>query len=180
MSLWLQGPDEQPLTVLGDITGWLFSGQIVLPTAIVLCLVLLLRGRVLLALSAGLIFPLVALEAVLKLLIAAPPASNYLRVRILTVSPDTGIKALEHGFPSGHAARIGFVIGWLALLLTPRRYRAPVVAGLLLLTLFIAWTRIYVGDHSLLEIIAGLLLAAMFLPLARGLMALARRRQPAR
>jgi len=174
VSIFLQGPDEQPLTVLGDITGWLFSGQLLLPAALVLCLVLLLRGRVLLAFSAGVIFPLIAVEAILKLLIDRPPASAYLRVRVLTISPGTGIRALEHGFPSGHAARIAFAIGWLALLLTPRRYRWLVLSGMLLLTLFVCWTRIYVGDHSLLEIVAGLLLATAFLPLAAALMALAR------
>jgi membrane-associated phospholipid phosphatase len=68
------------------------------------------------------------------------------------------------------------VLGWLMLLLVPRRYRLPVLLVAVPLMLFVAWTRIYVGDHSLLEIVAGLLLAATFLPLAAALMRLSRPR----
>ncbi|MBV8085741.1 MAG: phosphatase PAP2 family protein, partial [Chloroflexi bacterium] len=70
---------------------------------------------------------------------------------------------LAHGFPSGHASRAGFALGWLAIVLTPPQYRKPVLAVATVLTLAVCWTRIYVGDHSLLEILAGLALALTFL-----------------
>jgi len=178
VSMWLQGPDERPLTVVGFFTDWLFSAQVVLGLGALVAVVLVVRRRWLLAASAALVFPLVFLEVALKFLGDQPPASKFLQVRALFTSSNVHVEALAHGFPSGHAARIGFALGWL-LLLAPPRYRPVVAAGTLLLTLFIAWTRIYVGDHSLLEIVAGLLLAAAFLPLAGALLSLSRR-QPAR
>ena len=177
--MWLQGPDERPLTVVGFFTDWLFSAQVVLGLGALVAVVLVVRRRWLLAASAALVFPLVFLEVALKFLVDQPPASKFLQVRLLFTSSNVHVEALAHGFPSGHAARIGFALGWLLLLLAPRRQRPVVAAGTLLLTLFIAWTRIYVGDHSLLEIVAGLLLAAAFLPLAGALLSLSRR-QPAR
>ncbi|HEY8691762.1 MAG TPA: phosphatase PAP2 family protein [Chloroflexota bacterium] len=179
VSMWLQGPDERPLTVVGFFTDWLFSAQVVLGLGALVAVVLVVRRRWLLAASAALVFPLVFLEVALKFLVDQPPASKFLQVRALFTSSNVHVEALAHGFPSGHAARIGFALGWLLLLLAPRRQRPVVAAGTLLLTLFIAWTRIYVGDHSLLEIVAGLLLAAAFLPLAGALLSLSRR-QPAR
>ncbi|MFI5268991.1 MAG: phosphatase PAP2 family protein, partial [Chloroflexota bacterium] len=178
-SVWLQGPQEPALTVVGFFTDWLFSAQLVLGLAALLCVVLAFRRRWLLAASAALVFPVVLLEAVLKFLVHQPPASTFLQVRVLFRSSDVNLEALAHGFPSGHAARIGFVLGWLLLLLVPRSCRPQVTLGTLLLTLLIAWTRIYVGDHSLLEIVAGLLLAAAFLPLAGALMSIGKR-QPGR
>jgi membrane-associated phospholipid phosphatase len=176
ISGWLQGPPEQALTVIGFFTDWLFSGQLVVALGLLLCIVLALRGQWLLAASVALVFPVIFLEAVLKFLINQPPASTFLQVRVLFRSSDPQVAPLEHGFPSGHASRIGFVLGWLMLLLVPRRYRLPVLLVAVPLMLFVAWTRIYVGDHSLLEIVAGLLLAATFLPLAAALMRLSRPR----
>ena len=177
VSSWLQGPSEYPLTVVGFVTDWLFSAEVVLGLAALGCLVLAVCRRWLLAASLALVFPVVAAETVLKYLIAQPPASTYLQVRVLFRTSDVQIAALEHGFPSGHAARIGFALGWLALLLAPARWRVPLALGAAVVALFSAWTRIYVGDHSLLEIVAGLVLAGIYLPLAGALMALARRRR---
>jgi membrane-associated phospholipid phosphatase len=179
VSAWLQGPSEYPLTVTGFVTDWLFSPQVVLGLAALGCLALTISRRWMLAASLALVFPVVAAETVLKYLIDQPPASGFLQVRVLQRTSDVHFAAFEHGFPSGHAARIAFAIGWLALLLAPARWRVPIAAAATILALFSAWTRIYVGDHSLLEIIAGLLLAGVFLPLAGALIALARRR-PAR
>lgn len=174
-SMWLQGPTEYPLSVVGFITDWLFSAQVILGLAALGCLIFILKRRWPLAVSILLVFPLVLVETILKLVIDQPPASTFLQVRVLFRSSDVHLHALEHGFPSGHAARIGFAIGWLALLLVPQRYRPATVSAIVVVTLFVAWTRIYVGDHSLLEIVAGLLLAAVFLPLAGALMALPKR-----
>ena len=179
ISQWLQGPAERSLTDIGFVTDWLFSGEVVLGVAAICCVVLLIRGRWLLALSAGVVFPAVVTEIILKLLIAKPPASSYLRVRVLVPS-GVPVQALAHGFPSGHAARIGFVIGWLTLLLVPARYRLAAAVAAAVIAFFCVWTRIYVGDHSLLEIVAGLLLAGVFLPVAGVLMAQAKARRPAR
>ncbi|HEX6511285.1 MAG TPA: phosphatase PAP2 family protein [Chloroflexota bacterium] len=177
ISAWIQGPEEQPLTVIGFLTDWLFSGQVVVGLGIAACIVFALRRQRLAALSAALIFPLVLVEVALKVLVDQPPASSYLHIRLLFGS-SLGVRALEHGFPSGHASRIGFVIGWLALVVVPRRYRWPAAAVLSLLTLFIVWTRLYVGDHSVLELLAGLLLAAAFLLPAQALARLAKATPP--
>jgi membrane-associated phospholipid phosphatase len=176
-SIWVQGPREQALIVVGFLTDWLCSWEVLLTATVIVCLVLAAKRRWLAALSASLMFPLVLAEVALKYFVPDPPASNYLQVRLLFESPH--IETLTNGFPSGHAARIGFAVGWITVFLTPARYRAPVLAGILPLILFIGWTRIYVGDHSLLEIVAGLLLSLVFLLPAWTLMSLAKR-QPAR
>jgi membrane-associated phospholipid phosphatase len=164
VSVVAQGPEEAPLTLVGFFTDWLFSAKVLLPTLALACLLLLVRRRWRTAFSLGLIFPLVVVELLLKLLIHQPPASHYLNVRLMFATSNPGIEVLEHGFPSGHAARIGFVLLWLALVLVPARSHPRAVFAAVLLILFSAWTRIYVGDHSVLEVIAGLLLAAVFLP----------------
>ncbi|HLG69446.1 MAG TPA: phosphatase PAP2 family protein [Chloroflexota bacterium] len=152
-----------PLTIVGLVTEWAFSGQVIVVAAAAACLVLLVKRRWLLALSAALAFPLMATEVVLKFLINEPPASRYLQVRSLFAHGGPAVSELARGFPSGHGSRIGFAIGWLALLVIPARYRLPAAGVALILTLFVAWTRVYVGDHSLLEMIAGLLLSLVFL-----------------
>ena len=55
---------------------------------------------------------------------------------------------------------------WIALLLVPARHRGKALIAAVVLALFAAWTRVYVGDHSVLEVVAGLLLAVVFLPAA--------------
>jgi membrane-associated phospholipid phosphatase len=162
VSVWLQGPEVMWLTLLGAATDALFLAETVLPLAALAFLVLAWRRHWLLALSVGCIVPVVGLEVVLKYLLDVPNASTYLQVRKVLQTPGAPT-ALEHGFPSGHASRAGFTLGWLAIALTPPRYRKPVFAGVAVLTLAVCWTRIYVGDHSLLEILAGLALALTFL-----------------
>jgi len=173
-SRWLQGPAEFALTVVGAVTQQLFSGQVVLGVALIAAVLLLLRRRWLLAASMAAVFPLVLAEVALKLLIQQPPASRYLQLRLLFSSYGPP-GALATGFPSGHAARAMFVIGWLTVVFTPNRYRPLALAGAIVLTLFVCWTRIYVGDHSVLEIVAGLVLAVVFLVPAGVLSLLARR-----
>ncbi|HLQ31583.1 MAG TPA: phosphatase PAP2 family protein [Chloroflexota bacterium] len=179
ISVWLQGPEELPLTVTGFLTDWLFSGQLSLAVALIVCIIFAVKRQWFLALSAATIFPLVAVEGFLKVIIHQPPASGFLQTRVLPLTSDLKLRAIEHGFPSGHSARLAFIVGWVALLLVPARYRWPVAAALLILALFMAWTRIYVGDHSLLEVVAGLLLAGVFLPASWALALLAKQR-PAR
>ena len=165
VSIVAQGPEETPLTVVGFFTDWLFSAQIMLGVAALVCLVLAIRRRWSIALSLATIFPLVVVEAVLKVIIHAPPASRFLQIRTLLPS-GLNVEAIEHGFPSGHSARIGFLFGWIALLLVPQRHRGTALVSAAVLALFAAWTRVYVGDHSVLEVVAGLLLAVVFLPAA--------------
>ncbi len=177
-SLWLQGPAEPALTAVGFVTDWLCSWQFLLSLAALGCLALALTGRWLAAFSGALIFPLVAVEVAMKYAIEEPPASHFLQTRSLFTSSYVHIEGLSNGFPSGHAARIGFAAGWLAVFCTPARYRAVVLGAVELVTLFVGWTRIYVGDHSALEIVAGLLLSLAFLFPAWRLLELSR--QPAR
>jgi undecaprenyl-diphosphatase len=175
VSVWLQGPAELALTVVGAITESLFSGLVVLILTVAGCLFFLWRRQALLAASLATIFPLVCIEVVLKYLLSHPSASRVLQLRKLFATEQTGPTFLLSGFPSGHASRAAFVIGWLAVLLLPQRYRMWGLLAALVLTAFVAWTRIYVGDHSLLEVVAGLLLAAVFLVPAALLRAAANR-----
>jgi undecaprenyl-diphosphatase len=63
------------------------------------------------------------------------------------------------GFPSGHTMGIIICCGFLAYLLVPKIKsglgKASVIAIALLIAAFIGFSRLYVGDHYLTDIIAG-------------------------
>ncbi len=71
---------------------------------------------------------------------------------------------LKGSFPSGHALRSAFFCAFLAVLLWSRRDALSRAAALLFipLELYIAFTRIYMGDHWVSDVAAGLLLGASF------------------
>ncbi len=163
MSVWLQGPELLPLTVIGFLTDWLFSGKILVPLALLGVALLAWQRRWSLAASLLVFFPLVAAGAGLKYVLPTPAAATFLKVRVLFVSSFGGPQFLANGYPSGHAARTAFALGWLVLAFAPSpgRLRAAVFA--IVLTCCVGWTRIYVGDHTLLEILGGLALALVFL-----------------
>ena len=70
--------------------------------------------------------------------------------------------ALGYGFPSGHALRAAGLCAYLGLVLVagrPRKFgRWAAAVGLAVLALGIAFTRIYLGVHSLTDVTAGLLI----------------------
>ena len=163
ISIWLQGPSGFAMTAFSSVDGWLFSAEVVAVLAAGAIAVLLKQRHWLLAASLTPLLAVVVVEVIFKYLIPEQPASAYLQVRKLLSTPSDVPAVLNHGFPSGHASRIGFVLGWLAVVLTPPRYRPVAALITCLAAFFLCWTRIYAGDHSLLEIIGGLILAAVFL-----------------
>lgn len=76
--------------------------------------------------------------------------------------------ALEYGMPSTHAM-VGVSIPFSVLLYTMQRYEYPVLVGLGIAILWctvISVSRLYLGMHTVLDIIAGLILAmALMIPL---------------
>ncbi|MBV9120450.1 MAG: phosphatase PAP2 family protein [Chloroflexi bacterium] len=162
-SIWLQGREALPLTLLGLVTEWLFLGQVVVFAAVVGTAFAMWKRRWRLAASIAAVLPVVLAEVAGKYLLRVPSANHYLATRVLIYTENNVPDALKTGFPSGHAARATFVIGWIAvaLLAAKLRVRTAFLVGVLILA--VCWTRIYVGDHSLLEIVAGILLALVFL-----------------
>src|SRR5579884_2427503 len=156
-SAWLQGPEVGALVLVGGVTEYLFSP--VLSSLIALAGIALLwrSGRRQLALSLALFFVAVAAAAALKFVLRHPSPGNLLVVR--RVFPSTALPAElnANGFPSGHETRAAFLIGWFSL-----RSASTATLGLLL-ALVVGWTRIYVGDHFLFDVLGGLFLAAVFL-----------------
>ncbi|MDE3074461.1 MAG: phosphatase PAP2 family protein, partial [Chloroflexota bacterium] len=162
LSLWLQGPDVYPLTVIGSAVAWLFSGQVTIGVSVIGAMLLWLAGRRKAAVSLCAVLPLVAAEVALKYAIRHPSPDGVLAVRTL-VHIDVGPRFLQFSFPSGHAARAAFLLLWTPLWLFGERYRAAAAGAAALLLGFIGWGRIYAGDHWLLDVVAGFLLAGFFL-----------------
>ena len=63
------------------------------------------------------------------------------------------------GFPSGHSFSAVLCFGLLAYLLAPkmpsRFWKAAVIVAAVLIILFIGFSRIFVGDHYLTDVLAG-------------------------
>lgn len=63
------------------------------------------------------------------------------------------------GFPSGHSISAVMCFGLLAYLLVPkiplRFWKSVAIAGAVLVVLFIGFSRIFVGDHYLTDVLAG-------------------------
>jgi undecaprenyl-diphosphatase len=63
------------------------------------------------------------------------------------------------GFPSGHTISAVMCFGLLAYLLAPsmkaRIWKAIVILAMALITLYIGFSRIFVGDHYLTDVLAG-------------------------
>lgn len=74
--------------------------------------------------------------------------------------------ALEYGMPSTHAM-VSFTVPMSVLFLTMSRYEYPVYIGLIIAVLWcilVSTSRLYLGMHSVADILGGLLLAACLLP----------------
>ncbi|MGE5222494.1 MAG: phosphatase PAP2 family protein, partial [Omnitrophica WOR_2 bacterium] len=63
------------------------------------------------------------------------------------------------GFPSGHAMSAMVCYGFLAYLLVPympnRFWKGVVIALAVLISLYIGFSRVFVGDHYLSDVLAG-------------------------
>ncbi|KAK9508276.1 hypothetical protein O3M35_007973 [Rhynocoris fuscipes] len=73
--------------------------------------------------------------------------------------------ALEYGMPSTHAM-VGISIPFSVLLYTMQRYEYPVIIGFVIAVLWctvISVSRLYLGMHTVLDVIVGLLLASLLM-----------------
>lgn len=167
-SQWLQGPQIPWLTAISSGFDWLFSGQVIMVGAAVVFGMLWWRGRRTAALALCAVLAVVAVEVVLKDVLRRPSPLGVLAERRL-FDVAVGPAFLQFSFPSGHAARESFVIGWAVLWLIGDRWRGPLLWTGAFLIGFIGWTRIYNGNHWLLDVIAGVLPSTVFLALAESL-----------
>ena len=74
------------------------------------------------------------------------------------------------GFPSGHSISAVMCFGLLAYLLVPiipaRLWKVVVIAAAVLVMLYIGFSRIFVGDHYLTDVLAGYALGILWSGLA--------------
>jgi membrane-associated phospholipid phosphatase len=161
---------ENPvLEAIGAVTGILFSAEASVSYGALGALYLWRRGQGHWALAPLAFVAATPVEMLLKRFANQPYVPQDLHS---TFSYPLTVVQLGGSFPSGHALRTGFFLTFLAVLLWQGggRGRRAAAVGALLLALFIAYTRVYVGDHWLSDVVAGLALgAATALPLAAGL-----------
>ncbi|MHB1132506.1 MAG: phosphatase PAP2 family protein [Chloroflexota bacterium] len=151
------------LEVLAALTGIAFSAEFSLVYGLGAAILLWRRGLGRWSLAPFGFVAVTPIEMVLKRYVDQPyvPAELHSDVPY----PLLGVH-LGGAFPSGHALRTAFFLVFVAVLLWRRRQR-PAALALLALALFIGYTRVYVGDHWLSDVVAGLTLgAATALPLA--------------
>ncbi len=162
-SRWLQGPDNFWLTVFGVATEWLFSPQISIPVVAIAVVLLWRMGHRRGALSLAMFFAVVAAGIVLKFVLKVPSPGGLLAIRnLLRHTSAPPVLFTQYTFPSGHVARATFLVMWLCLASRPNALRRNVIIGVAL-SLAIAWSRIYVGDHFFFDALGAFALAAMAL-----------------
>jgi membrane-associated phospholipid phosphatase len=146
-----------PLDSLGATLSILFSAEIALFLALLISLLLWRQGRGLWSLAPLAILPLVGIEVGMKLIVQQPvvPAKFHRSIYY----PFTSV-TLSGSFPSGHAMRAGFLCTFLTALTSSRRRIVArlTLCGFVLLMVIVAFTRIYLGDHWLSDVVAGLIL----------------------
>jgi undecaprenyl-diphosphatase len=139
--------------------GVLLSSEASVGWGLALAVVLWRRGAGVWALAPlGFAAP-VLLEAGLKYVIhqPPPPPDFYRDVAYPLATVNT-----PGSFPSGHVIRAAWFGGFLAVLARARGWRLGTIApyGLALLVAFIAFTRVYLGDHWTSDVVAGVALGA--------------------
>jgi membrane-associated phospholipid phosphatase len=163
-SIWLQGPSHAWMTVIGSVIDVAFSAQVVAVLSAILLAVLWFTGRRRAAIVFAFMFPAVVVEALMKYVLRHPNPEFILETRKVGFhARPLGIDFLLSSFPSGHAARSGFFIGWLAIIMASRVQMVPAAFAGGAIAAFIGWSRVYAGDHWGLDIIGGELLAVFFL-----------------
>lgn len=143
------------------------------------------RGRRWLALALLLVLPLTAAEIAGKYVVPTPRVAGETAERgderFLPELPDLHRPILRapHYYPSGHTARLTFLVG-LGLVVAGRRRHPAVMAVAVALVGLGALTRVSDGSHLPSEVAGGLLLGLAFLGPAAALIARDRREQAAR
>jgi undecaprenyl-diphosphatase len=148
----LAGYRTEPWITLSRVITWAGSAFVLVPLAAVCCLLLARIGKRRQALA-------VALSLAGGMLI-----SNL--VKLLTSRPRPAVEHLQtvtgSSFPSGHSTQAAAF--WLALAFALRGARCSrgvariALLGALLLSLGVAWSRVYLGVHYPSDAVAGLLL----------------------
>ena len=152
-----QAVENPLLEVVGAITGVLVSAEVSVLIGLLMSLLLWRAGLGLWS-ATPLAFVLpVFLELGLKMVVYQPPVPAEFHSELpypLLWVPTPG------AYPSGHALRTGFFCAFLAVLAYTRgSARAALRAvALLALAVFVAYSRVYVGDHWLSDVVGGLLL----------------------
>jgi membrane-associated phospholipid phosphatase len=148
------------LTAAAHALSFIGSGYVVLPLAVVITVLLYLRGRRHDAWAIALgVAGAVVLSALVKILVdrSRPPVHH--------------LEAVSSGsFPSGHATQstaflLAVLLAWLAR--APRRRHPGAVAVAGLLVVAIAFSRVYLGVHYPTDVVAGILLGGAWVLLTR-------------
>ncbi|MBV9121417.1 MAG: phosphatase PAP2 family protein [Chloroflexi bacterium] len=165
MTRLLRPPENLVLDGVSTATQWLFSPAVSLPLAAILVVVLWVVQRPALGWSLARFFPAVIAGVVLKSALRLPAPHGLSGVS--SMGGVSSCSVLQCGLPSGHMLRATFLILWLALVLVPAARRSWGLSLGVLLALFVGWTRIYAGDHFVLDVVGGLLVGLAFLPAAQ-------------
>lgn len=154
----LQSRSAGWLDLVGSLLSLAGAAELTMGGAALLGLAHWVRGRHQGALLLWGIFPVVAIELALKLAITVPGPPPELSRYLFEVRFASGTMAPHNSFPSGHVARATYLCGalvWLVPVWGPA-WRA----GLLLLAAGMGYTRVYLADHWLSDVLGGYLLAS--------------------
>lgn len=148
-----------PLDAFSGALSIIFSAEMSLLFALLTAIVLYRRGIGVWSLAPLAFLILIPLEIAMKLVVLQPtmPVDLHRSVYYPLASIDT-----PGSFPSGHAIRSGFLCIFYGVLLHRRGGTGAgfAILGLVLLAVAVGFTRIYLGDHWLSDVVAGLTLGA--------------------